>query len=545
MEKRAIIAFILSLAVFLGWGYVLKLIQPPKQIERVQRDSKAPITPSAPAQLAGGTEKPSAVSADAQVQAQPQPQPAEFVGTETRIKVNNGLATYVFSNKGGTLMEILLSKYKDAKGNPTDLVAHVEGSKPSMTIETNDPAVSKIIQEAFYEPSVGSLDLTAANPTGKLTLHLKHESGLEVIRDFTFHYNQYLVDVQTEIKGGSFTGRDLQYMVLWGPGLGGEAVSNSQMFIHTGPTTFINNERVETKAEDVTGILRHQGALEWTALQNKYFAAVLIPGNHIKNAVTVKSDAKTYVGLEFETAQASASSAFGLYAGTKELQILEDSGHKLVRLMDYGWLGNKFAFLVKPLLKVLRYFYAQTGNYGWAIIILTCIIKIMFFPLSHKSFKSMKGMQKIQPYVKIIQERHKDDRNKMNEELIDLYKKHRVNPLGGCLPMVLQIPVFIALYHVLFFSIELRGAPFLGWIHDLSEQDPFYITPILMGVTMFLQQKMTPSTGDPVQQKVMMFLPVIFTFMFISFPAGLVIYWTINNLLTITQQYYIYKFTKD
>ena len=223
----------------------------------------------------------------------------------------------------------------------------------------------------------------------------------------------------------------------------------------------------------------------------------------------------------------------------------EDSGHDLVRLIDYGWFGNKFAFLVKPILKALNYFYGLTGNYGWSIIFLTCIIKLLFAPLSHKSFKSMKGMQKIQPYVKIIQQRNKDNRQKMNEELLDLYKKNRVNPLGGCLPMLLQIPVFIALYHALFFSIELRGAPFMLWIQDLSVSDPYYVTPVLMGATMFLQQKMTPMMGDPIQQKIMMFLPVVFTFLFLTFPAGLVIYWTINNLLTISQQFYIYKIAKD
>jgi YidC/Oxa1 family membrane protein insertase len=157
----------------------------------------------------------------------------------------------------------------------------------------------------------------------------------------------------------------------------------------------------------------------------------------------------------------------------------------------------------------------------------------------------MKGMQKVQPYVKVIQERNKDDRQKMNEEMLELYKKHKVNPLGGCLPMLLQIPVFIALYHALFFSIELRGAPFIGWIHDLSVQDPYYVWPVIMGATMFLQQKLNPSIGDPTQQKIMMMLPIVFTFLFMSFPAGLVLYWTINNILTISQQAYIYKFAKE
>ena len=206
--------------------------------------------------------------------------------------------------------------------------------------------------------------------------------------------------------------------------------------------------------------------------------------DRIMCVVVKKNGDNVYVGLKMESVQSSAASTHILYAGTKELQILEKSGHQLVRLMDYGWFGNKFAFLVKPLLKVLQYFYDQFNNYGWAIIFVTIIVKIIFFPLTHKSFKSMKGMQKVQPYVKVIQERHKNDRQKMNEEMLELYKKHKVNPLGGCLPMLLQIPVFIALYHALFFSIELRGAPFIGWIDDLSVADPYLVWPIAMGASM-------------------------------------------------------------
>ena len=289
----------------------------------------------------------------------------------------------------------------------------------------------------------------------------------------------------------------------------------------------------------------HRGDLKWVAFQNKYFGSALVPLQGSKAGIVFKEKDQVFIGLEYESVQSAATASHLFYAGTKALEILEKKGNNLVRMIDYGWFGNKFAFLVKPLLKVLAYFYGLTQNYGWSIIFLTLIIKLLFFPLTHKSFKSMKGMQKIQPYVKVIQERNKDDRQKMNEELLELYKKHKVNPVGGCLPMLLQIPVFIALYHALFFSIELRGAPFIGWITDLSVQDPYYVTPVLMGITMFLQQKMTPSVGDPMQQKIMMFLPIVFTFLFISFPAGLVIYWTVNNILTISQQYYIYKVLKD
>lgn len=190
---------------------------------------------------------------------------------------------------------------------------------------------------------------------------------------------------------------------------------------------------------------------------------------------------------------------------------------------------------------MLKYLYQYTGNYGFAIIIITCILKLIFFPLTHKSYKSMKDMQMLQPKMNELKEKFKNDRDAMNRAVMELYKTHKVNPMGGCLPMLVQIPVFFGLYRALMYSIELRHAPFMLWITDLSAKDPYYVTPIIMGATMFIQQKMTPSNMDPVQAKMMLMLPVVFTFMFLSFPSGLVIYWLVNNVLTIIQQAYINK----
>jgi YidC/Oxa1 family membrane protein insertase len=470
---------------------------------------------------------------------------AKFPGTEKLITIETDKATYTLSNRGAVVKEIIVKKYKDDNGEPINLINHEKVSSYPLTILANDVGVSQILGNSYFETDGESFILDQSQPSQKIVLRLKHESGLEVYREFTFDYDKYLFNVETRITAHSLANKNLEYTIIWGPGLGGEVESKTDYFTFSGPTTFINNERIETPADEVDEIFRHKGALTWTAFQNKYFAAVMIPKDGFKNAVVLDKGDGLYVGLELQSVQSAATSINQVYVGTKELSILEAAENNLVRVIDYGWFGNKFAFLVKPILKGLNYFYGMTGNYGWAIIILTFLIKLIFFPLSHKSFKSMKGMQKIQPYVKVIQERNKDDRQKMNTELLDLYKKHKVNPLGGCLPMLLQIPVFIALYHALFFSIELRGAPFMLWIQDLSVSDPYYVTPILMGATMFLQQKMTPMVGDPVQQKIMMFLPIVFTFLFLSFPAGLVIYWTVNNLLTISQQFYIYKIAKD
>jgi YidC/Oxa1 family membrane protein insertase len=194
-----------------------------------------------------------------------------------------------------------------------------------------------------------------------------------------------------------------------------------------------------------------------------------------------------------------------------------------------------------PMLISLKYMNEFVKNFGIAIIILTILIKILFWPLGNKSYESMKAMQKLQPKMQELRDKFKDDKQKLSQETMALYRAHKVNPMGGCLPMLIQIPVFFGLYKALLYAIELRHAPFFWWIQDLSAKDPYYITPIIMGATMFIQQKMTPTAGDPMQQKIMLFLPIIFTFLFLNFPSGLVIYWLFNNILSIGQQYYVNK----
>ncbi len=538
----------LSLAVFVVWGYLAAQFfgPPPAQKAGTPRPAEQaePSVPGRPApagdQFPGEAEPVPPAPAPGVPAA-----PALPEGTEKTITVDTGRAVYHFSNRGGVLRKLLLPQYKNDEGKTVNLVAHSGGARWPLSLEADDENLTYLLQNAFYEVSTESLILSPSQPTGTLKFTLRHPSGLQVERQFTFHHNQFLVDVKTDIQAPALAAKNLQYQVFWGPGMGGRVSSQTDYFVFSGPTTFVNEERIENPEDEIPGVIRHKGELKWTSFQNKYFAVALIPQTGIKAGLVKKQDDDVYVGLELESVQSAATVSHQLYAGTKQLEILENSGHKLVRLLDYGWLGNKFAFLVKPLLKTLQYFYGVTHNYGWSIIILTVLIKVLFFPLTHKSFKSMKGMQKIQPYVKVIQERNKGDRQKMNQEMMDLYRDHKVNPLGGCLPMLLQIPVFIALYHALFFSIELRGEPFFGWITDLSQQDPYYVTPVVMGATMYLQQRLSPSVADPMQQKIMFFLPIVFTFLFMSFPSGLVIYWTVNNLLTIAQQFYIYRIAKD
>ena len=542
-----LLAFVLSLAVFVGWGYFLAQIQGPLPVKEPGMEEFPEDAQVLPPKSRASGSAPSVLPKSEPSQPTTQiPVPVDpFPGEEVLIQVATGKTHFVISNRGGVLKQLQLPRFKNDSGDIIDLIDNPDHLTPALALRANDPEVTAILQNAHYEPSTTSIVLSEHNPEGRLTLTLNHSSGLQVTRTYVFHFNDFMVEMGTQISAASMAFRNLQYQVLLGPGMGGKISSQTDYIVFSGATVFANNERIENPPEDINNASYFKGDLNWVAFQNKYFGSALIPQQGTKSGLVFKEKDQVFVGLEFESVQSAASAQHLFYAGTKELEILEEKGHHLVRMIDYGWFGNKFAFLVKPLLKVLAFFYRLTGNYGWSIIFMTFVIKLLFFPLTHKSFKSMKGMQKVQPYVKIIQERNKDNRQKMNEEMMELYKKHKVNPVGGCLPMLLQIPVFIALYHALFFSIELRGAPFMGWVTDLSVADPYYVYPVLMGATMFLQQKLTPSMGDPMQQKIMMFLPIVFTFLFLTFPAGLVIYWTVNNILTICQQYYIYHVAKE
>ena len=584
MENRLLIACVLSLAVFVLWGWLMSIFQPtpPMQTARQQQEQAAKQEGAVPsagkeksaqksktqqpqASLEDLMEKPSATAEEAlpEMEGTTAMESAAAEGESTAqaatpatvpavpertIEIDSGDLTYYLSNRGGVITSVQSRHLKSMQGEAVELVLHEEGQLYPMTLHTGNAAMDHaLIDSVFSTDAPDQLVVDASNKKVSVRFELKHPTGLTVERTYTFEHGQPLFKVENKVDGAPFAKQNLQYSVLWGPGLGGAKVSQADYIIFSGPTTFVNNERVETLPDDLgPKPVTFSGDLMWTGFQNKYFASAMVPDSGIKNALVQKiGEEGVYVGLSMDSVQSSASGSFLVYVGTKELQVLEGADHKLVRLIDYGWFGNKFAFLVKPILKALNFFYGLTHNYGWSIIFLTFVIKLLFFPLTHKSFKSMKGMQKVQPYVKIIQERHKDDRQKMTQEMMDLYRKHDVSPMGGCLPMLLQIPVFIALYHALFFSIELRGAPFMLWITDLSEKDPYFVTPVIMGATMILQQKMTPTAMDPMQAKIMMAMPIVFTFLFITFPAGLVIYWIVNNVLTISQQYYIYKIAKD
>ncbi|OGW16503.1 MAG: hypothetical protein A3G93_09020 [Nitrospinae bacterium RIFCSPLOWO2_12_FULL_45_22] len=448
------------------------------------------------------------------------------------------LIRVVLTNPGGRLKAVYLKKYTDEKNQPVNLIraGGLVDSYP-VTFRFADTNITDRANNALYEVSYQTLATTKYQPEGVITFKYTDPEGTKYSKSYIFNHDNYLIKVRLSIENLSEKQRKKTYQVLWGAGLG-EVEVNKSSYTHQGPVVYLDKKLIRDQMENVSTPIRHYGQISWVALESKYFVIALISPENLSTAVIDKSRGQGLeVGLEYPIEDSRIEKEFRIYAGPKETQSLNHAHSDLEKIIDFGW----FSFLAIPLLQLLNYTYRFTHNYGFSIILLTILIKIVFYPLSHKSYKSMQKMQELQPKIKLIQERYKKDREKLNQEMMALYKQHKANPLGGCLPMLLQIPVFFALYRVLLDAIELRQAPFIWWIKDLSEKDPYYFWPIFMGLTMFIQQKMTPPMGDPRQNRMMLMMPVIFTIMFLNFPVGLVIYWLVNNLLSIMQQYYITK----
>ena len=363
-------------------------------------------------------------------------------------------------------------------------------------------------------------------------------NGLRITKRYTFHPHAYTFDLQVSVQ--NLEDRPVQgrlNLALSSPLINQE---EAQMYIFVGPVTYDGEELIEDKPKDLVDSPRiYQKKIHWSGYTSKYFLMAVSPGEQLDQLYIANQDdivENRFISESMNLLpETSRTFSYSAYFGPVQAEYLSAAGNEFSEAINYGF----FQPLAKPLMTVLKFFHSFTHNYGLAIILLTICIKILFWPLTQKSYKSMKGMQKLQPEMKRLREKYGSDKQKLNQEMMSFYKEHKVNPLGGCLPMIIQIPVFIALYRVLLDSIELRHAPFMLWITDLSAKDPYYVTPLIMGATMFLQQKMTPTNMDPTQEKIMLMMPVVFTFIFLNFPAGLVIYWLVNNLLTILQQYLI------
>lgn len=520
MDKKLWLALILSMVVIFFYPYLIKWYYP-QQSAPVVEQKAAEAPPSAGAPVQG--QAPMAAAPE-----EPQKPVAEELTT-----VETPLFKAVFTSAGGGIKSLELRNYHVDLKNPAEVnAAQKVAILNSFRSQFDLGGTSEI---PSLKPSSASLSL-AEGASGKLTYAGVLSNGLTVEKTYTFSADTYFIN--TELKAFNSTGTALS--VRADTVLNAPVSGKDETGYHQGPIVKSEKELVRQKEDDKT--LAGSSKLKWLGLEDKYFLAALIPLTEAQFAwvTEVPSPGSSRATLQFPVNLAPGGSSrllYNTFLGPKEYDTLLKQKAGLEEAIEFGW----FDWMAKPFLVVLNFFERYIGNYGIAIIVLTVIIKILFYPLTKKSLHSMRDMQRMQPQMAALKEKYKDDKQKMNKELMELYKRHKINPVGGCLPMVLQIPVFIALYEVLYVAIELRHAPFFLWITDLSAKDPYYITPILMGATMFLQQKMTPTSVDPAQQKIMMLMPIVFTFMFLSFPAGLVLYWLVNNVLSIGQQYFIYK----
>jgi YidC/Oxa1 family membrane protein insertase len=561
MERRALIALALSFAVFLGFIYF------------GQSFYKTPVSEApAPAPVAKPVPAPAAPAPSA---ARPAPAPPASAVAPARtakdVVVETPRFKAVFTELGGRLKSFELKKYleslpfkpisnfklgpvafeleryqtpEQAGAQPKQLVRNGKHQELPLGVAWEGKGLD-VPATLLCQASQPILNLKPGEK-GTLTFTCTSPQGLAFTKTFTFNSDTYSFDLA--VKLANHTGQPLEGQVSL------ELSENyadldADRFHFLGYNGSVNQKWDDIKSGSVKEPRTFTGKVDWAGLDEGYFLTAIVPAAP-KAVVTLQEKlpgpmvAAVKVAVEALAPGQETQVSYALYFGPKDLVDLKPLG--LDRAVNFGW----FDFLGKPLLYVLKFFEGYAFNYGWAIIILTVLIRIVFFYPNHKSYKSMKDMQKLQPKVAKIREKYKDDKETMNKELMALYRTFKVNPMAGCLPMVLQLPVFIALYNVLGYALELRHASFIPtlpftdivWLADLSTKDPLLITPIVMGATMFIQQKMTPSAGDPTQAKMMMFLPLVFTFMFLNFASGLVIYWLVNNVLSIVQQHYTNKY---
>lgn len=542
--QRAFIAIVLSLAILLGYQYFFAPPPPqdtPQQVEQSAVDTGATSASSAPVKTI--TAAPAA-----------EPLPVDNGRQGRDIAVETNLYSGVISETGGGIKSFKLKKYREQIAPQSD---------PKELIKTGSPRDLPLFFSWGVEPQKAGVPVYQADKdklqvagSGKsITLQSQLPSGLELTRTMTFSEDDYLINLTVDVRNTS-TEHQLQgapFLALTNKPF---TENDANTFVFKGPALLTNGALEEIKPDDLQkGGQTRKGKATWVAYEDTYFMTCIIPDassqESIHFSMTGDDAVSTVVtgDVVILPPQSQKRYSYTIYFGPKEIRTLKAAGHDLEKIVNFGW----FDILAKPMLYLLNFLNGFLHNYGLAIILVTIIIKGLFWPIAHKGMKSMKTLQKLQPKMAKLREKYGNDKERLNREMIQLYQTYKVNPMGGCLPMLLQIPVFFALYKVLLQTIELRHAPFMLWITDLSAPDRLYIgfdipmlggipvLTLLMGASMFFQQKMTPSTLDPTQAKIMMFLPVVFTFMFLNFASGLVLYWFVNNLLSMAQQYVINK----
>jgi YidC/Oxa1 family membrane protein insertase len=543
MERRVLLAIFLSFLVL--YGYQTLFVPPPETPAATDSSSTgAPGSTAAPGSAATAPNSAPALERSPADPAAPagdtglnRPAPVVSESTEREVRLETDTVVATFTNRGARLKSYRLKKYTDSRGEALELVPQGLPAPQVLPFSLSinaDPATTATLNDVLF---------TVTESPSQVTFEYRDAGGLTASKSFQTDASAYVLTVRASVSQGD---RRLTPVVHWGPALGVEPTTTGAYAVLARGILFSDGELVRLDASDLAEQSAYEGSFTFAGVDDQYFVtAVLNPG-----AAKVQFQPVTMPPAEPEgTPTALVAYAvetpvraepLRFFAGPKDFDVLAAVDRNFVRAIDFGI----FSIIVVPLLRSLKWINGFVGNYGWSIVILTVLINALMFPLRHKSVVSMRRMQEIQPEAKAIQERYAKlkatdpAKQKMNQELMALYRERGVNPASGCVPMLLTLPVLFAFYALLVTAIELRGAPFFGWIQDLSRYDPYYVTPVLMGLTQIWQQRLTPQTGvDPAQQKLMMFMPVMFMFFFLWAPAGVALYWFISNLWGIGQQY--------
>lgn len=513
-----------------------------------QKDQPAQPAPAvgAPSQTVASGAAPVPTLAQHNAAAPAQPDTGAKLASGARAVVTTDVLRAEIDATGGDLRSLALTRYRDAldQNKPLLLLEQTPGREyvaQSGLIGTALPT-----HKTVFELVPGNYNLAAGQDRLDVPLvWTDPATGIKVTKTYTFHRGSYKVDVTYSISNpGTDAIPVYAYYQLLRHGKAPEGESHF-VYTYTGPALYTEESKFKKvdfkkldKGEHDYPKYANDG---WIGMVQHHFVSAWLPKNGTKREFYAKAVGEGLysagVILPEGTLQSGGSLSFSvpLYAGPQEQKTLAALAPGMEYVVDYGWLTP----IAAPIFWALQKIHNLVGNWGWAIVILTILIKLAFFPLSAKSYKSMAQMRGLAPRLQRLKEQYGDDRQKLHQAMMDLYKTEKINPLGGCLPVVVQIPVFIALYWALLGSVEMRQAPFILWIHDLSAPDPYYIMPIIMGITMIIQTKLNPTPPDPIQAKIMMIMPVAFSVFFFFFPAGLVLYWLVNNVISIGQQWVI------
>ncbi|WP_455212065.1 membrane protein insertase YidC [Kaarinaea lacus] len=548
MENQRLILFVaLSVVILLlytSWQeqYGPKPSAPSQTVQTTEgaipSGQPTPSTPSAPGELPGTA--PSEPSA-----ATPATAGAQVINSQQKIHVRTDLLDVVIDTMGGDIRQVALLQYPEHAKTPDKPVLLFNDSLPRLLIAQSgllSSAGKSFDHRIVFNAESTAYELGSGADSLDVSLTYQDPSGIEINKLYTFHRDRYVIDMKVKVNNASaedWSGRLYRQFQS-------TQVSEGQTFIYTytGGVVSTPKKRYEKVKFDDMAEWKPEESFEqggWAAMIQHYFLGAWIPdqeqfNNYYTNVV---GGSRYILGMQTGETNISAGQtgefSSRLYVGPKEHARLVEVAPNLELTVDYGFL----TILAEPVFWLLTKIHGLVGNWGFAIIIVTLIIKLLFYKLSEAAYRSMANLRKFQPKIQALRERYGNDRQKMSQAMMDIYKKEKINPLGGCLPMLVQIPVFIALYWVLLESVELRQADFILWLDDLSSKDPYYVLPVIMGVSMWIQQKLNPAPMDPVQQKVLMALPFVFTAFFAFFPSGLVLYWVVNNILSIAQQWYI------